>query len=514
MLKIISLIYFSFLGADAFACAVKNPSYVSMAISTAEEKMFSYGLKTIDEKVPGSVVSNCRETAAKKRFVMITFGPDVIGSSDVVRGTNFDKEFTSANQCTIVNSPLDKNIQTDEDLKKRFDSKWKFINKCVEVQVTELGERPLSYPKDQTGCNITSISEKTAAFNGGFCFFKPGYDSEYSVTYRISEACKKEDGYKEYGVNLQDLEASVNYYTSGTYKDEINDLSAFGNFPIRLSVNPVNSLFKASEDFGILRPTFPGNYPVNDIHLGKLAVADYGGEFLTVKVPFIVNNVCKSFEKNGLKSSICDYSTPYVGEIKIINSKGQTEASWFDGGIASTQWQGVLNGEGEKVSKELIRKNEAYKIEVSFSDPYFDFNTFKKRVKSKMPEFNTSLPPLMESGGISTIPEFEEIQEIDEMIDVGAVGDLNFPASIGNINDSRKRLGAYFSTSLYPPMYSKACSTETGICVNVGVPFVKFIATFKVNDDYSISNIVIERQSKLLGSYKKIVNEQPEYKCN
>jgi hypothetical protein len=99
------------------------------------------------------------------------------------------------------------------------------------------------------------------------------------------------------------------------------------------------------------------------------------------------------------------------------------------------------------------------------------------------------------------------------MIEVNPIGEINFESGIAGLGDSRKRLGAYFTTTLYPPMYTKVCHQEKGTCSNVGKPFVKFTAKFKVSDDYSLSKLEVERQSALLGNYKKKIEEQPEYIC-
>lgn len=512
MIKIIALILFSLSAADLFACGVSTPSYVNLAISTAEEAIFTYGIKDIDEKLPTAMITNCRETAVKRRFVMITFGPSIVNSDDSIRGTNFDKEFPEPSGCLITNNPF-KKIQSHEESKSDFTSKWKFINECVEVQVTELGPRPLSYPADQIGCKVTSVTPKSSVFSGGFCFFKPYPDSELSVSVSVKESCKKLKSYKDLGIDLIDFEAGMSYYTSSTYKDEINDLSSFGASSFRLSVNPLASLFKPSDDFGILRPTFPGDYPVNDIHIGKIELYDQGSE-VAIKTPFIVDNACKFIQKDGLKSSICNYALPVVGEIKLINSKNQVEATWFDGGIASSRWQGILNGEGARISKELLRANEVYKLEVNFADPHYEYNAFKKRIRSKFALLHVGMPVFTGTGGISEIPDINIIADISPIIEVGTIGDVKFPASIDGLDGSRKRLGSYFSTSLFPPMYEKVCRPDTGVCKSVGKSFVKLTATFKVNNDYSIADLEVERSSELLGSYKKKVTEQSEYICN
>lgn len=512
MKKISVIIFFLVLINQAFACNVGAPSLVNLAISTAEEKIFAYGVKTVDEKLPAAYVSNCRETANKRRFVMVTFGPEIVAQNDSIRGTNFDKQYAENNNCSLRNNPLSK-ILSAQDVKKDFDTRWKFINECVEVHVTERGSRPLTYPLDQNGCKIEKINEKSAKFSGGFCFFKPSQDSELVVSLGVKDTCKTLNGFKNIGVDLLDLESGVAFYTSSTYKDEITDLSAFGSYPVRLSINPVNQLFRSSDDYGILRPTFPEDYPVNDLHMGKIEILDQDEKSVSLKTPFIVNNSCKAVEKNGLRSSICNYAVPVVGEIQLKDRKGQEIKTWFDGGIAPIQWQGILNGEGIQLSKELLRKNENYTLEVNFSDPYFDYNTFKKRIKSKFQSFNYGFPEFSSGGEISEIGDIQDIGDVNQMVDVGGIGNLDFKSGLPNLDNSRKRLGAYFSTNLYPPMYTKACHVETGLCAKTGKSFVKFIVTFKVNGDYSLTNIEVERSSQLLGSYKKKIELQPEFVC-
>ena len=177
MKKMILSIFFLMQATDALACNLSAPASLNLAVSTREEKIFSYGVKNIDEKLPVSIVSNCRETANKRRFVMVTFGPELVAQNDSIRGTNFDKQFVENNSCFIKNNPLN-TIQSKVEIKKDFDRKWKFINECSEIYVTEMGQRPLSYPADQTGCKVEKVNDKTAKFSGGYCFFRPAQDSD------------------------------------------------------------------------------------------------------------------------------------------------------------------------------------------------------------------------------------------------------------------------------------------------------------------------------------------------
>jgi hypothetical protein len=119
-------------------------------------------------------------------------------------------------------------------------------------------------------------------------------------------------------------------------------------------------------------------------------------------IPFIVDNAsCVKNEVNGVKSSACDYSTPYVGVITLKDAFGKEILTWQDGGIASANWQGILSGEGFKISKELIPVDKNYTLEIEFSDPPFSFNIFKNRILNKIGHLNTTLPIFSREGTIT-----------------------------------------------------------------------------------------------------------------
>jgi hypothetical protein len=512
MTKIYLLILTCAFASPAFACKVNGTKFINMGVSTTEDRYFSYGLKYLDDIIPYSVVNNCGDTAAKRKYVMVAFGPEYVDLSDSIRGTNFNAQYEPA-QCKIKNNPL-KKITNDIENKKAFDKKWKYISECIEVQVTELGEKPLSYPQEQEGCKITPISSRSAIFKGGYCFFKPSFDSEYNVLIGVSRACQNIAGYKDLGVNLQDVNAGISYYTSSEAKGDVPDLMAIGSTSIRVSTNPVLPVVQPSEDFGIVRPTFPEIYPVNDLHLGKIEFFPLGDNDIGVKTPFVISNFCKEVESNGLKSSVCDYATPVVAEVTLKNSKGEVEATWFDGGVAPAQWQGILNGEGSKVAKHMLPTGKVYTLEMNFTDPYYDYGYFKKLVQNRIGAINIRMPILSNDGVIRDIPELKDIDFIDEMLEVSPIAGLNFKDKLQSLIASRKRLSGYFSTTMYPPIYTQACNMDSGECIKLGKSFVTFKATFLLNNDLSIGQLKVSRVSKLLGSYNKEINEQPEFNCD
>lgn len=497
---------------NALACTFSSPSSMNIGVSTENSAFFSYGLKTIDQTIPSAEIKNCLPTAIKRKFLMLTFGPEVVDVLDAYRGVNYNKEYIENSSCTFKNNPIAKS-STPETRKKNFNDKWNFINKCIEVNVKEMGAHPLAYPKDQEGCVVTPTSTMSAKFTGGYCFFRPSSDSQYNVKLSISESCLALSSYKASQINLQDLNAELSAYTSSTYKDDLEDLTTLGTTAVRVSVNPDKSILKPSDDFGILRPTFPANYQVNDLHLGKIIFTELSNNEINVNVPFIVDNAtCLKNSVNGVVSSACDYATPYSGSITLRDSLGKEILTWQDGGVASANWQGIISGQGYRISKELLAADKQYSLDVEFTDPQFAFNSFKNRITQKIGHLNANLPMMSREGTISEITDIRILDEIDKMIEVDPIAPLNFENPLMSLANSRRRLNGYLSTSMFPPTYEKICNSA-GKCTEVNKTFVKFTATFKLGADYSITDLQITRKSDLLGTYAKTINQQPEYIC-
>lgn len=497
---------------NALACTFSSPSSINVGVSTEYKTFFSYGLKTIDETIPFAEIKNCSSTASKRKFVMVTFGPEVVDVLDDYRGINYNKEYNEPTSCNFKNNPIAK-PSSSEERKMTFEKKWNFINKCIEVNVNEMGPHPLVYPKDQEGCVVTPTSTMSAKFTGGYCFFRPNPDSLYNIRLSISESCLSLNGYKLSDVELQDLNAELSAYTSSTYKDDLEDLTTLGTTPVRVSINPDKSILKPTDDFGILRPTFPANYQVNDLHLGKILFSELNNDDINISIPFIVDNFsCAKKNSKDVISSACNYSTPYTGSITLKDSKGKEILTWQDGGIAPANWQGILSGEGYRINKDLIPSNQNYSLEIEFSDPQFSFNSFKKRITHKIGHLNATLPVMSREGTINEISDIRILDEIDKMIEVEPLGVLDFKNPLLSLANSRRRLNGYLSTSLFPPIYEKVCNSA-GSCIEADKTFANFTATFKLNSDYSISELQVTRKSDLLGPYTKTTNVQPEYIC-
>ncbi len=496
----------------SWCCETNSQGFINLAVSTPHLTYFSYGVNTVKDYLPFTTIKNCQLTYSQNKYVMIALGPEVVDANDKIRGTNFNRQYLES-KCSIKNNPL-KDFSTYEKRKKIFEKKWKYINECSEVQVTELGKMPLAYPLDQEGCKIKVISPQSVSFNGGYCFFKPRIDSQFKVDLKISERCKSIEGYKNSEINLQDISGDISFYTSKEYIGDLIDLDALSSTSIRLSTNPLLPVIKPNDDFGVLKPLFPADFALNDIHLGKIEFNPFTDQFVEIATPFVVSNICSEIKIDGIKSSYCDYAIPFAAEIFLKNEKGESIYSWFDGGVASAQWQGIINGQGFQIAKEMLPTGKNYELEVVFSDPYFDFNYFKKRIQSKINSTRIPLPSISKDGSINEIPEVRKIEELESIPTIDPIDIRESKDTLAGVNKSRKRLEEFFSTTMFPPIYEQACILDKGICQKFKKYFLKFKANFYLNPDYSISKLKIKRDSKLLEPYEKEIAIQPEYQCN
>lgn len=494
-----------------FACVLNAPGNINLAVSLFEEKSFSYNIKNSSELLPLTTLSNCSDIALKKKYIMIAMGPEVLDFTDQTRGTNFNRIYQDS-RCFINNNPLQiKSANSDQ--KKIFEMKWKYINECVEIQVTEVGPNKLSYPEDQEGCKIKKISDKMASFNGGYCFFRPDVNSLYSIEIHFAKSCQKLEAYKNNGISLQDINGDISYYSSTEYKGDLLDLNTLGTSSLRLSTNPINPIIKPSEDFGTLRPLFPAEYPLNDLHLGKIEFHAINENYTKINSAIIVSNFCEETMIKGVKSSPCDYSTPVVAEFKLKNNRHEEIASWYDGGVASAQWQGILTGAGYYLSNEILPLEKEYFLEIAFSDPYYDFNYFKNRLQRKIIFPNTSISFTREGGAINEITLIPEIIENKLIPEIDSIDGLNVKGFGTSLSSAREKLNGYFSTSFFPPFYSEIINPLNGKTKNMQNNFANFYVSFYLDKNLVISKLKIKRESILLDSYQKDITDQPENVC-
>lgn len=507
----------------AFACEIAQPDQFSLSTSTTEKQVSAYTIKGVLQEIPDFRAFNCQKTAMGQKFLMVAFGPQNLEFSDRVGIFNFSQEYRDSG-CFIENTPFKKN-QTFSDRFSYLKEKWNYIQSCYQVELEEEGPMALNMPEVQPGCKYERIGKQKMRFNGGFCYVKPNIASSYIVKLRLREECKSNEGLSKLNVKISDVEAMLNFYSSGDASGQSIDLTAISTFPIRLTVNPNDKLVKPSEDFGVNTPLFPSQYTIPEIHLGTPEGKDVGSGRIQIRLPYWVENTCsrKCDSVTGQCQSACDYAQPMVGNVEYFElESGKKPAfltSWFEGGVGQPSFQGEIYGTGFEIPNSLMEVGKTYRYVVSFNDPKFDFEKFKNRVGGRLTRFEQRIGEIGRSQ-IRPIPETPSIGSLAAIPYIETIQGVNFLAdSMSSIDRAVDSLRAYLAFKLWPPYFDNICSEDGKNCHGIRDDYLTLTMDFKVksfNEEektYSYEIMNVSKSSKLGGNYKKENPAMPFIKC-
>ena len=482
MKKLLFTLFMLSTASQIFACDVIAPNQMNIAISSEYEQEIFYTAEKILSSAPYTSITNCKLTAAKRRFIMIAFGVEDLVLNNKNKTYSLSEDGVRR-QCRIVNSDL-KNPASAADQGKEIALKRDFLDKCLVVKVTELGPIGLQIPEDQVGCKITRISEHAADFTGRFCYFKPTFKSNISVELGITPKCMKTEGLKELGITAKDFNGILNIYTSDVATGENTDLVGIGGSELRISVNPIAEVVKPADDFGVLRPVFPSEYNVSEIHLAKPEVKARG-KLLKFQFPTVVDTRCERTCSGGLCSSPCDYAQPVVGEHTLeVFSKGKWEylTSWYDGAVAPGQWQGMLYGAGRNIEKGVLDMDSNYRVRIEYREPNFDFKYFDGDIARRLFLRNNNIGGLSTRGRIGFIPLIHPIVNSQQVPQIQIIGQLDFDGTLDGVDRSLSTFQSYLNNKYWPPLYENVCS-DKGNCVENGNKFLEFTVNFKLKEE-------------------------------
>ncbi len=518
-LKFFLILLFPFF-KTVIACKVESLDYISNATSTEFHQFFAYDLLRVKSEIPYASIHSCKETALNRKYLMIALGAQVVGQTDNEVGTIFNNDYRP-NNCQISNS-LITTTQTPEKKEEAFLKKSKYLKSCIEVYVSDMGRRPIEYPPVQLNCHITQISEHEVKFSGGHCFFKPHFDSIFSVSIKTNDSCLDLHDLASQGIDPLDLSANLNFYTGGDSTGTSIDLMAIESIQLRISVNPPKDILPVSDNLGLVRPVFPSLWQLRDLDFGEIRIKGQGKHDM-ITTSLIVSHVCNKKCKNGICLSPCDYALPVSAEFTLYkkNENGKKEflANWYDGGVASSQWEGFIEGIGYKIDHSLIQEGENYELEANFRDPKIDFNLFKGRIKDKIGLINTRLGVLNRDGYINEISDVREIKVLDRAPQIPEIRDLSFQRSLNGVSDAIARFQSFFSTTFWPPEYEKSCGPRG--CRAPGDTHISLKANFKIKKtsekgtfrSYELENLIVSRKSPILGNREDQILTRPEIVC-
>ena len=501
---------------DARACAVNSPQRkYEINASYETGAVIHYGEAGEIDFSPVTV-SGCEKSTDK--FVMITLGAEQAEISSDIIAIGGDGKLMD-NHCSLDKSPFARKIEFKDRLEE-FQKKFRFLQMCTTVKVTETGHAQLGLPPVQPGCTVTKIDARTATFSGFYCFFKPYADTNLVIEPMLKPECATREYLKSVGVEPRDLPSDLGVYLAGDATGYSVDLKPLHSMNVHFSISPGSELLKTTDGDGWSPVKWPAQWE-SDLHMGEVKLSGGPDDTYNVELSLLVENICRTSCRDGLCSSPCHYSLPVAGEVTLyaLEKTGRREAlaSWYQGGAAPPLWQGILRGTPQLLSGIHIDDDATLEIEARFGDPQSDYSFFKSAYKNFSIATSTAgvagRDPLPRVPGIS----------IQKKIPVAPGGPaLRGPVTgheYEGLGSALKVLRSAFSSALWPPYYDKVCDAISGRCVlpTVSDDITTVTTRFRVHHttgrSYDVTPIETRRKSLVFDSYRKVITSFPQVRC-
>lgn len=518
----------------ADACSFNGPSNFSFGASLVEESGAFIDPETNKILKPSFLLTGCSST--KRKFLQFSLGviEDYIDNGSNITAINEDFEPAS---CKILNSPLEQG-PSREEVSKRFKGKRLYLNSCFDFYVTSSNGSKVTMP-EQKYCKFEKVKENKFLLKGNLCYFDITKSSSFLFSVKAKEKCFKKKFFKENKIDLQDILSHVGFNVANTADGTGLQMVTVGAATIRMSIDPLKEQMPVSDNFGRQAPLFPAVWSIPDVHFGKIKVTK-SGKFKEISADFLASNTCKEKCVDGLCSSPCHYSSPVAAEIELYEipsllieeededddffddfgpfkslkavKKPELIETWYNGGVAAPNWQGLIPGRRISIKKEFLETGKRYRMRATFRGPKLDYLFLMKKYRSllpPMPDFTSladGIPMGISGSGIS----------LDDI-----AGTMNGVGTDG-VQRALKKLHSLFSYSSWPIYVDYVCNSQLQNCKKpekknnlvLEIDFDLVEDPFSRTGSDRISRIQVKRKSNVLESYKKDREEQPTIFCD
>ncbi len=507
------------MGIDVLAkeCDFEGQNIYSYSASLEKNSSSEFTLtgQLIDPKNPQRIfIHGCKEAVLNKKSLLITLAPLEFGIEITRSSSEYAKEIRPEN-CSIENNSFE--AQTFEEKLENNRKKLKFINKCVDINIIHTSTSPLNIKEDEN-CRINRISSHEVVARGGRCLVDIYPDSNYEISYKINKNCQDLISLKDLGLNPMEYLTRAVFYTLETNNTSTGERLLVGNSMIRFNVEPSTSQGDLSidvEEKGT--PVYFTKYPVPSVDLGSIKVNPQRG-YHSLGLEIFADNRCKKQCSDGVCSSPCDYTVPLVGMFSLYEVKSNGKKAflkeWYDGSAIPGNFQGLIPLQDLKVSEFLEEgKSQNLVIEVTFSDPKYEYQLFKKTLKGLLPplpgiptvgfhaNLNSGFSGFSATGTLNPIPSFNIISEFTGSNPIGSLNSFE----------------TLTKSTHWPAEFEMICNRELEKCQKISSqPFLKFIINFKISkngDQVKLENLKIERKSNILTNYIKTGTDTPRIQC-
>jgi hypothetical protein len=518
MKYILLFILFALIGINLLAkdCEINGQDFYSYSASIDRDISYEFlkdGQVLIENDLNHLEVFSCEEAVRKKKTLMIALAPVEYGISVKLTSSQYVEEIRDSG-CEISNNPFKSNQNFKEKLMLNR-KKLSFIEKCVDIHVEHSGLRSLKYNLNQKNCKIKVLSDSKVVAQGGACQFDIFKDSLFRISYSIKDQCRSPKYLKSINLGPREIIAESIIYAVENANTSDMDKVLLDSKLIRFNIEPSKILGDISVDLeGRGLPVYFADYYLPDVHLGQINL-QYRFNKAFMDIPLWVNNRCQKFCSGEFCSSPCNYSVSLVGLYALyeVDKSGNKKFlnEWYDGSAVPANFQGMIPFRGKRIEEfSEVKKDSQFVIEISYSDPRYEYMMLKKKMKGKLAPIpgipigdfysavNSGIYDVSSVVSVAHIPTFRTIEEFTGRNNIGRLG--------GFSTMSRQ--------TYWPADFNRICNGEGSKCVPISSkPFLKFNVSFSINNQ-KIENLKIQRESKVLRDYIKTQEDAPSISCN
>lgn len=495
-----------FLTPPAQACQGNAPKDLNVGVDLEQGSRFYYNKKKVFRDKPQINLQNCGQAVSNGEEIMIAVGiENNVLTNQVAAYSYNDVASTFGDSCKLINNPFE--FQDPKERHAKLHERRKILNECITIQITDFASGSITYPEEQPGCKITKVSEKSIDMKGAFCYVTPRMESTFSIHVEVNPACKTREFLIENKLSPQDINAVLNTYKAGDSSGTSGDLTAITTTNLRFSINSPKEIMPVSDNYGLNRPTWPSQWSGAHIDMGNFSIQGRSELADTFSTSFVVDNRCERKCVNGLCSSMCDYAQPIIAQhelFELVDGKYEYLKTWYDGGIASAQWQGMLFGIGHDMPKGQMETGKKYRLEILIDEPDFTFHQFNGRFSERIRLRGNHIPDINRNGGfINPIPIFDTIRNGEVIPELSIITGIDFHSDgLGQLlRNGVQSFQAYLNNSFWPPFYEELCNPITGSCQPMGSGKVKLTVDFELGEKdldegtYYINNPIVSKET-------------------
>jgi len=428
--------------------------------------------------------------------------------------------------CFIDNSPFDVSKPQDVHIEEFYQSETKFLNTCLEAEVTDLSG--LIDATQQINCEVTPVSLNKVIVKGPRCAFKISEKSEFKVNYRLNQACLNKKYLKDVGdLRPMDIKASLQIIKTPNLDPENKDYDILSMNNARITLQPGKDLIPVSSYSGTVGSEWPMQFGAQ-IEMGKVNLSStprlHSAPYVFLRTPFLVNNNCKEICKDGICTSPCDFYAP-IGANMTLAKKAVGDTNfhgidfWYQGNVAPPRFVGEISL-GRAINDPQIQKGDRYLLTAEFSNPALTYRTIMEEAKQLL----IRLEPISiitrnagRSGGLTGLVGFGDMGSnfLPETVDLPSLGQLNEGEL--DIGPMLRSLNQYIGVDdTWPPYYNTVINGDQ--TDNANRVYLKLKVGFRVSSISPFGAIVMDqityfKESKIFGNYIKPVNSPRQIKC-